>query len=192
MGYAAYLENLLAPLGIYDLQEGSVSEAMVYAVGRALDAAEGEIDYAQREGLLATAEGEGLARREALFARRPAASTAEDRRAAITALMQIDADSLTPEAINRTISGCGVSARAMEVDTGHLRVVFPGVAGVPPAFEEIRQIVLDILPCHLEVEFYFRYMTWSECEGAGYTWTSVEAAGHTWESFELMLPGEAT
>ena len=186
MGYAEYLKNLLAPLGIYDLQEGSFSEAMVYAAGRALDGAGQALDRTERESLVATALEEGLERREALFARRPVAETAEDRRAAITALMQIDGDSLIPETINRTISACGLPAKALEVDTGHLRVIFPGIGGVPPGFDEIQKIVLDILPCHLEVEFYFRYMTWEECEAAGYTWASVEQQEFTWERFELM------
>ena len=111
MAYAEYLKNLLAPLGIYDLAKGSFSEAMVYAAGQALDQAERSLERTERESLVATALEEGLERRETLFARRPVAETVEDHRAAITALMQIDADSLTPEAINRTISGCGIPAK---------------------------------------------------------------------------------
>ena len=74
---------------------------------------------------------------------------------------------------------------------GHLRVTFPQTAGIPAEFDQIQPIILDILPCHLEVEFYFRYLTWAECEAAGMTWASVEAAGHTWASFELAVPPEA-
>ena len=36
--YEAYLRDLLAPLGIYDLSEGSVSGAAVCALGAGLDA----------------------------------------------------------------------------------------------------------------------------------------------------------
>ena len=71
---------------------------------------------------------------------------------------------------------------------GKLRVIFPEVAGVPEGFAQMERIILDILPCHLEVEFYFRYLTWEECERAGYTWAAVEAAGHTWETFQLAVP----
>ena len=73
---------------------------------------------------------------------------------------------------------------------GKLRVIFPEVAGVPEGFAQMERIILDILPCHLEVEFYFRYLTWAECEAAGYTWAAVEAAEHTWESFQLAVPPE--
>ena len=189
--YEQYLRALLAPLGVYDLTDGSVSGAELHALGTGLDAAAAGLDGAERETLTATAEDGGLTRREALFARRPAAITPEERRAAIAALLQIDGDSLTPEAIDRTIRGCGIKARALEMGGGKLRVIFPEVAGVPAEFEQIRRIILDILPCHLETEFYFRYLTWAECEQAGFTWAGVEAAEHTWESFQLAVPPEA-
>lgn len=188
--YEQYLRALLAPLGVYDLTEGALGGAELHALGAGLDAAADGLDTAEREALTATAEGAGLRRREALFARRPAAVTPEDRRAAIAALLQIDGDSLTPEAVGRTIRGCGIRARALEMGGGRLRVIFPEVAGVPAEFEQISRIILDILPCHLEVEFYFRYLTWAECERAGYTWAEVEAAEHTWESFQLAVPPE--
>ena len=177
--YESYLTNLLRPLGVYDLRAGSVNGAELSA-----------LETAEREALTATAEDQGLTRREALFARRPAASTPEERRAAIAALLQIDGDSLTPAAINHTLGGCGIRARALEMGGGKLRVMFPEVAGVPEGFAQMEKIILDILPCHLEVEFYFRYLTWAECEAAGYTWALVEAAGHTWESFQLAVPPE--
>jgi len=188
--YEQYLRNLLAPLGIYDLRVSSINSAELYALGTGLDLVDGRIERAEREALTATAEDEGLSRREALFARRPAAVTPEERRAAIAALLQINGDSLTPGEINRTIRGCGIRAKALELGGGKLRVVFPEVAGVPAEFEQIQKIILDILPCHLGVEFYFRYLTWAECEQAGFTWAAVEAAGHTWESFQLAVPPE--
>lgn len=189
--YERFLRDLLAPLGVYALEDGTISGGELGALGMGLDTAADRLETVERESLTATAEDEGLDRREALFARRPAAVTAEDRRAALAALMQIDGDSLTPEAIDRTIRGCGIRAKALEMDTGHLRVTFPERAGIPPEFQQIERIILDILPCHLEVEFYFRYLTWAECETAEMTWAIVEAADHNWESFELAVPPEA-
>lgn len=186
--YETYLRALLEPLGVYDLRQGTLNRAELAALGEGLDAVSERLDQVEREAVTATAEGEGLTRREALFLRRGAAVTAEERRAAIAALMQIDGDSLTPSAIDRTLGGCGIKARALEQGDGKLRVVFPEVAGIPAEFDQIRPIILDILPCHLEVEFYFRYLTWAECERAAYTWTAVEAAEHTWESFQLAVP----
>lgn len=188
--YEEYLRALLAPLGVYRLDRDSLSGAELYALGRELDLAAHRLDEVEREGVTATAEGEGLRRREALFLRRPAAVTPEERRAAIAALLQIDGDSLTPEAIDRTIRGCGIRARAIELGGNRIRVVFPGVVGVPPEFEQIEKIVMDILPCHLGVEFYFRFLTWEECERAGYTWALVEEREYDWEGFQKAIPPE--
>lgn len=188
--YEEYLRALLAPLGVYRLDRDSLSGAELCALGRGLDAVSARLDQVEREGVTATAEDEGLRRREALFLRRPAAVTPEERRAAIAALLQIDGDSLTPEAIGRTIRGCGIRAQAIELGTNRVRVVFPGTVGVPAEFEQIEKIVMDILPCHLGVEFYFRFLTWEECHRAGYTWGFVEEQEYDWEGFQKAIPPE--
>lgn len=187
-GYGDYLKRLLLPLRVYDLSEGSVNESELYALGAGLDEISSQLDTVEREAILTTAEDSGLSQREALFARRPAAPTTELRRAAIIALLQIGGDSLTLEAINRSISGCGIWAEVQETENqGYVRVIFPDTAGEPAQFEQIRDIILDIIPLHLETEFYFRYMTWEECESAGWTWERVEAESYTWESFQISL-----
>ena len=186
--YAEFLKALLGPLGVYDLSAGTLNESALWALGAGLDQVDEALEHAEREALTATAEDEGLSRREALFARRPAAPTTALRRQAINALMAIDGDSLTPESIDRAISGCGIQAKAVELGGGHIRILFPEVVGEPAEFGQIQKIILDIIPCHLETEFYFRYLTWAECEAAEMTWQSVEAAEHTWESFQMAVP----
>lgn len=188
--YEEYLKALLAPLGVYRLDSGSISGAELSALGRELDLAAERLETVERESVTATAEDEGLRRREALFLRRPASTTLKERRAAIAALLQIDGDSLTPEAINRTISGCGIRARVVETGTNQVQVEFPDTAGVPQDFAQIERIIMDILPCHLGVSFRLRYLTWELCHRAGYTWRSIEEQGHTWETFRLAVPPE--
>lgn len=151
--YEAYLRQLLAPLGVYDLGSGSINGAELYAIGLALDQTGWRLEAVERESITATAEDEGLSRREALFARRPAAVTLEERRDAIAALLQIDGDSLTPSAIDRAIQGCGIRAKALEMDTGHLRVIFPGVGGVPAEFEQIKKSFWTSCPATWRLSF---------------------------------------
>lgn len=188
--YEEYLRALLAPLGVYQLDRESLSGAEIYALGKGLDVVSQRLEEVERESVTATAEDEGLSRREALFLRRPAAATPKERRAAIAALLQIDGDSLTPEAIDRTIRGCGIWARVVETGTNQVRVEFPGTAGIPPEFDQIQKIVMDILPCHLGVDFSFRYLTWDGCERAAYTWGFVEEQGYDWSGFHLAVPPE--
>jgi len=188
--YEEYLKNLLFPLGLYDLTPGGLGESELYALGTALDEAAEKLAYDERETITATAEGEGLDRREALFARKPAAPTAALRREAIAALTAIGGDGLTLSRINSAITGCGIRAKAEEADAGHIRVHFPDVAGEPEEFAQIQAIILDILPCHLLTEFYFRYLTWEECETQKMFWASVETAGYNWDEFQLAVEPE--
>lgn len=185
MGCCDDLKALLVPLGIYDLTPGRCNEGELFALGQGFDAVGAALAEAEREGLLPTAEGVGLARWEALLPWKPAAETLAERRAAIAALLSLDGDSLTLAAVNRAIQGCGIRARVQETGIGTVEVWFPGQKGVPPQFERIRRILLDILPCHLAVTFCFRYLTWEEFEGRSLTWAAVEAAGTTWEELEL-------
>lgn len=188
--YEEYLRSLLAPLGVYQLDRDSLSGAELYALGKGLDALAERLAAAERECLTATAEDEGLRRREALFLRQPASTTLKERRAAIEALFQIDGDSLTPEAINRTISGCGIRARAIEAGANQVLVEFPDTAGVPQDFDQIEKIIMDILPCHLAVEFRLRYLTWEVCHRMAYTWAFVEEQRYNWRNFQLAVPPE--
>lgn len=71
--YETYLRQLLSPLGIYDLGGGSVNGAELYALGQILDRTGRRLEIVERESVTTTAEDEGLRRREAPFARRPAA-----------------------------------------------------------------------------------------------------------------------
>ena len=192
MGYYNYLCELLRPLRVYRLDEGSLSGAELYAAGEGLDAAAEALEKAVREGVLMTAEDEGLSRRERLFsriARDGSGPSPALRRLAIASLLRVGGDGFTLEAVNQTISGCGVRAVAAETDEqGVVRVTFPQVAGEPEDFARIRDIILEIMPCHLQVDFYFRFLTWKECEAAAWTWQGIEDAGHTWESFEKAVP----
>ena len=193
MTYYDYLCRLLEPMRIYRTERGTLSGAELYAAGAALDGVDGAMEYAEREGVLQTAEGEGLARREKLFSRCPVNVSTALRREAIAALERINTDSFTLDAINSTLSGCGIKALAEETEKkGTVKVWFPNTVGVPEEFSQVESIILDIIPSHLLVEFYFRYLTWLECEAQGFTWRIVEdAKHHTWESFERAVPAES-
>ena len=172
MTYYDYLCRLLEPMRVYRTERGTLSGGELYAAGKALDKADGAMEYAEQEGVLQTAEGEGLARREKLFSRCPVSVSTALRREAIAALARIKA--LAEETEKK----------------GTVKVWFPNTVGVPDEFSQVESIILDIIPCHLLVEFYFRYLTWLECEAQKFTWQSVEDAHHTWESFEKAVPKE--
>lgn len=186
MSGAQYLRQLLAPLGVYDL-EGPFQNGEL----EALDQAEAALDELHRESCLATAQDWGLERTASLFRRRPIAATPKAMREALAALLRIGGDSFTLDAINDTISGCGVNARVRETGkAGTVEVSFPKVPGIPPGFDEIQKIVEDILPAHLLVQYHFWYLTWAQLESKFSCWQEIEDKALTWTGLETYVEPE--
>ena len=187
MTYAQYLRQLLAPLGIYQLNapfQGGELEAL----GDAFDQVEGALEELNREACLATAEDWGLEQVAALFRRRPPATTVKTMREALAALLRIGGDSFTLAAINDNLKGCGVNAVASETGTpGRVEVRFPDVPGVPDGFEKMRAIIESILPAHVEIGYVYWYMTWAMMEEKFDTWGDIEALHPTWTELEKMV-----
>ncbi len=190
MSHGDYLRNLLAPLGVYDL-EAPYNGGELDAQGQALDGVDAGLEELAREADLTTAEDWGLERVASLFMRRPVASTAKRMRTALAALLRIGGDSFTLEAINDTISGCGVHARVDETDTpGTVEVCFPNIPGIPEGFEEISKIIEDILPTHLLIQYVYWYITWEELERKISCWQDIEDRQLTWKQLETLVDDE--
>ena len=186
MSHAQYLRDLLRPLGVYNL-EAPFNGGELDVQGAALDGAMDWLEEVQRESSLATAEDWGLENTAQLFVRRPVADQPKKLAAALAALLRIGGDSFTLAAINDTISGCGVPAVVKERGKGLVSVSFPGVAGEPDNFEELKKIIEDILPTHLGIEYDFWYLTWSELEAHFQSWKEIEDLDLSWKGLETCV-----
>ena len=186
MSYTQYLKDLLRPLGVYDLN-APFNAGELDGAGAALDGAADALEEAQREASLSTAESRGVERMAGLFARRPVAEDPRALASALAALLRIGGDSFTLSAINDTISGCGISARVEETGVGTVTVSFPGLVGVPAGFEQLTKIIEDILPAHLDIQYFFRYLTWEELEKKFSCWREIEDRGLTWDGLETCI-----
>ncbi len=186
-----YLASLLRPLGVYDLREGTVNRGELEAYGVRLDHMAGELEDTAREMNLTTAEGFGLERVEELLPYRPVCATPGQRRAALAALLRIGGDSFTPAAINDTLRGCGLNARAEEGgQPGYVKVYFPEVAGIPEGFDGLRAIIEEILPSHVDVTYVFWYNTWAMAAERYPTWGHAQDAGLSWYGAATENDGE--
>ena len=181
------LQALLRPLGPYRNQ-GVYTAGELSAAGEALDAVETAIDTLEREAMLDTAQGEGLEALESLLTHRPVAQKAADRRAALAALLRIGGDSFTLKVINDNLRGCGLNAKVRETEEpGVVEVTFPDVPGIPEGFQQLRTIIEEILPCHLQVNYVYWYITWQMVEDRFPTWGDLEAGGYTWDQLERLV-----
>lgn len=180
MSHADYLRELLRPLRVYELT-GTANGGELEAVGEALDGSGAALDEVQREMLISTAEDWGLEAIESLLVRRPVAPNLNRRRQALAALLRIGGDSFTLAAINDTLAGCGINAKAVETGTpGYVEVYFPDVAGIPEGFDQLRAIIEEILPCHLEITYVFWYNSWADLAQMVTTWGGAASTGKTW------------
>ena len=185
-----HLVSLLHPLGVYDLREGTINRGELAAYGLELDGMGAELDDTAREMNLATAKGFGLEMIEALLPYRPVCVTTAQRRAALAALLRIGGDSFTLEAINDTLRGCGINARAEEGDQpGYVKVYFPDVAGIPDGFDQLRAIIEEILPSHVDVTYVFWFNTWGMVAGRHPTFGDAEVTGLSWYGLAVENDG---
>ena len=188
MGYERYLIELLRPLGVYDLSDGTVNRAELTGYGVKLDEGWDQLEVCAREMLPDTAEGMGLERLEELLPYRPVSRTTEQRRLALAALLRIGGDSFTPEGINDALAGCGINARAREIGVPNcVEVWFPDTPGQPEGFERMKVIMEDILPCHLGITYVFWYLTWGEVGEKFPSWGDIRGMGLNWEQLRSYV-----
>lgn len=155
-----------------------------------LDSREAELSDTAREMNLTTAQDFGLERIEALLPYRPVCETVGQRRAALAALLRISGDSFTLEAINDTLRGCGINARAEEGEQpGYVKVYFPDVAGIPDGFDQLRTIIEEILPSHVDITYVFWYNTWGMVAERHATFGDAAATGASWYGLAIENDG---
>ncbi len=187
MSYVERLWELLLPMGPYHRQ-GVYISGELEGEGEALDGVAAALDELEREAMLDTAEDSGLEELESLLVHRPVAETAADRRAALSALLRIGGDSFTLKAINDNLRGCGLNAVVHETEeAGVVEISFPDVPGIPDGFEQLKKIIEDILPCHLQINYVYWYITWQMMEDKFSTWGAIEEGGYTWEALEKLV-----
>lgn len=186
MKHAQCMRDLLRPLGIYRL-DAPFNGGELDVQGEELDKVMAWLEEVQRENSLTTAEDWGLENIARLFVRRPVADQPRKLAAALAALLRIGGDSFTLAAINDTITGCGIPAVVKETGTGQVAVSFPGVAGEPEGFPELKTIIEDILPAHLGIEYDFWFLIWQELEDNFPSWRSIEELELSWTQLETFV-----
>lgn len=191
LNFEDHLVSLLRPLGVYDLRPGAINRGELAAYGGQLDGAMEELDHTAREMNLTTACDFGLERVEALLPYRPVCTTTRQRREALAALLRISGDSFTPEAINDTLQGCGLNAQAEETGRpGYVKVYFPNVAGIPEGFGQLRVIIEEILPSHLDITYVFWYNTWAMVARRHPAFGDAADTGMSWYGLAVENDGQ--
>lgn len=68
-----------------------------------------------------------------------------------------------------------------------MRVRFPGVVGIPAQIDRLKQIIQEIVPPQVEIEWFYRFLTWGELEEQFASWEALESAGMNWSELETNV-----
>ena len=179
-----YLQALLKPLFVYDAG-ATRSNAELMALGGALDSVCTGADKLAEECVIPCAADYGLEAYEEILPEKPVSRTLQARRNAVMALLQIDETSFTASALNAALSGCGIAARVEESGQWYtVTVTFPGTRGVPPDIDALKKRIEAILPCHLNIQYSYVFLTWAELEKAFPDWNALESGPETWDALQ--------
>ncbi|MBR5381451.1 MAG: hypothetical protein IK136_02400 [Oscillospiraceae bacterium] len=55
---------------------------------------------------------------------------------------------------------------------------------MPVGFDRMSVIIDDIIPCHLGIEYVFRYILWRELEALSLRWSDTQSL--RWEELERL------
>ena len=155
MGYADYLWQLLAPMGVY--RRDGYSGGELEALGAALDQAEAYIGDKLRELLPDQAEEYGLEMAESLFPMLPGEEI-DRRRENLQTLYQTDNQRTTEEELKKTLAACGVAVTMEEHIVSKLLYVFVTedlTLDRDPVF--VAKVLKTVLPCHTDTRIRFTY-----------------------------------
>lgn len=185
MNYTDYLKQILAPLRVYDLENGIGAEEL-RVIGGQLDEVFDALEEIRREAFLATAEGYGLKSFEKILPFTPAYLTTQDERRAVIALLRIRGGCFSQSSLQDTISGCGLQA-TIEEGSGKMTAIvrFPHNRGIPEGFDGLKKRVEEIVPCHLETDYVFIYTPWRELMEKLPTWGDAQSRATTWKKIEI-------
>ena len=70
-----------------------------------------------------------------------------------------------------------------------MKVYFPDVAGIPEGFDQLRIIIEEILPSHLDITYVFWYNTWAMVASRHPTFGDAADTGLSWYGLAIENDG---
>jgi len=62
-------------------------------------------------------------------------------------------------------------------------VKFVGQKGIPPNLDDLKDVIEELKPAHLAVDYVFMYLIWSEFDSYNNTWSKCDSLNLTWDEF---------
>lgn len=78
----------------------------------------------------------------------------------------------------------------VEFGDSTVTILFNDIHGRPSNMDDVRHRLERIIPCHLALEYVYRYLLWNEFDGYDKTWDEWDALNLTWDELEVFREGD--
>ena len=182
------LYRLMRTTGIYRLDGESLVDAELMSYGVSLQAVEDRLETILREGIIATAEDEGLSAMEAVMGKPDRGTLSpEDRRAMILYWLSILPGDFDLEGMKNALRSVGLSADILEDLPGErITVRQEEYRGARETFDMIMRDCEQMLPAHLEILFDLGALSWDGFDRQDLTFDARDACDLSWDQFEAQ------
>jgi hypothetical protein len=68
-------------------------------------------------------------------------------------------------------------------------IEFIDTLGVPSNINTLKQVLGEIIPAHLVIEYHYRYLAWSDLDAFGWTWSDLDAKLLTYDELAVYKEG---
>lgn len=180
--------NKLSPLGVYNLNKGSIVYAELAAFAVGLDSLRDTLDTLLKEAFIETAEDFGIDNTERLVGNVREDLPLEKRREMLTERLSFGAGDFTLKGFERLMKLMGVEGRVEEYPKEQ-RLVLNLTEDVYslPEREWILSQAKVLLPAHLNWDVVFWGFDWSESDAHNNTFLSIDSKGYTWEKIDYLV-----
>lgn len=150
MGYAQYLQWMLSPLGVYNLEEESVSGAAIAALGDALDEVWHMLQDSLRDAFPQRAGEEAITQWEGILPVHPRPETLAQRQQALAFLLSRGSVSCSAADVEKALAACGIMAEVDEITNAPKMTIRVATAGLSSEQQaDLHLFLRSLVPAHL-------------------------------------------
>ncbi len=177
----------LAPMGIYNLEEGSNIYTEISAYCSALDCHRKNIDEALRECFISSAESYGLDNREKIIGGIRTDYPLEDRRKMLVLRKSMGENDFTLAGLKKLLDSIGVYDYRIE-EIYELNEIAINIFGSYTPEDEawITNQINLMVPAHLACDVYLGGVRWSVLDIQDYTFRRIDSNNYTWTQFNSI------
>lgn len=178
----------LKPLGLYNLNQGTLIYAELASYAVALDVIYDKLEEIEKEMFVDTAESYGLTLREKAFGYKRSNVSMAVRREMLNYRSSITSNNFNKEKIKDALVASGIDGYIIEVPSEYLmHINCLNVIDTEVSNEEAESRAKKFMPAHVETIFDFRPLQWSYIDNMDLTFEEMDSNDLTWNEIDNYM-----